>query len=233
MTDSESHSQFDQRLAEEELQRIRADIEASRRRRNEAVESFDAFLRSLGSREQAPPTVKVRNAVRPGLTANALVPGLSPAVPGAARNRARVAEGPPGGRLLRRLALALLAVAVAGVVWLMIAPRTRDAERPGNADLPAPVIPGSPAASTVPAAASDFEVEITTIRPVWLRIIVDGQRMMEREVSAGYRSRLTSKETVTIRAGDAGALHVLVNGVDTGPLGRDGLPRTTTFSRPR
>ena len=71
-----------------------------------------------------------------------------------------------------------------------------------------------------------------TLRRVWLRVTVDGERTLEQEVQADKLIPLTPKQVVTIRAGDAGAVRVAVNGKDTGLFGTDGFPRTKTFSRP-
>ena len=96
--------------------------------------------------------------------------------------------------------------------------------------------PPSAAPSAAPAAATPeprpFQVELTTVRRVWLRIVVDGQRTVEREIPAGERIPINPQQSVTIRAGDAGAVRVAVNGKDSGPFGTDGFPATRTFTRP-
>lgn len=96
----------------------------------------------------------------------------------------------------------------------------------------APAAPAAAAPAPAPVATSGFQVELTTTRRVWVRIIVDGQRAVERELPADERIPINPQELVVIRAGDAGAVRVLVNGRDSGPFGTDGFPATKSFKRP-
>ena len=65
---------------------------------------------------------------------------------------------------------------------------------------------------------------------MWVRVIVDGERVLEREVPAGSRIPLEPKETIVIRTGDAGAVQLTIAGQDQGTLGREGQVVTRTFS---
>jgi hypothetical protein len=65
---------------------------------------------------------------------------------------------------------------------------------------------------------------------VWVRVLVDGQRVVERELPAGTHLPLHADRAIVIRAGDAGALHMTINGVDRGPLGKDSEIVTRTFN---
>jgi hypothetical protein len=91
--------------------------------------------------------------------------------------------------------------------------------------------PAVPAAET-PAASPVRESEILTTRRVWMRVIVDGERVAEREVPAGTRLPLAARKTILIRTGDAGAVRVTVAGVDQGVLGGAGQVVTRTFTVP-
>jgi hypothetical protein len=64
---------------------------------------------------------------------------------------------------------------------------------------------------------------------VWVRVVVDGKREVERELEANARIPLAGR-TIVIRTGDAGAVRVEINGQDRGLLGRDGEVVTRTFT---
>jgi hypothetical protein len=90
----------------------------------------------------------------------------------------------------------------------------------------------APAAAAPSVAAPAPPAEIRTVRRVWVRVTVDGQRAVERELEADARVPLPAGRTFVVRAGDAGALHFLLNGKDQGPLGADAQVVTRTFSVP-
>jgi hypothetical protein len=92
-----------------------------------------------------------------------------------------------------------------------------------------PASVGSPAA---PAALPPPPAEIRTIRAVWVRVIVDGNREVERELEADARVPLPAGRVFVVRAGDAGAVRFLLNGRDQGPLGADAQVVTRTFTAP-
>ena len=91
-----------------------------------------------------------------------------------------------------------------------------------SAPAPAPALPAGP-----PRA---LNVEFVTVRPVWARITVDGRRAMEREFKADQRFPFGADRTIAIRAGDAGAIRLVVDGKDLGVLGRDGQVFERTFT---
>lgn len=72
-------------------------------------------------------------------------------------------------------------------------------------------------------------MELTTLRPVWLRVNVDDNRAFERQVPAGERIPLEANGPIAVRAGDAGAVRVTVDGRDAGVLGADGQVVTRAF----
>jgi hypothetical protein len=72
-------------------------------------------------------------------------------------------------------------------------------------------------------------VGLTTIRPVWMRVMVDGARAIEREVAAGERLAFEGDRRVVVRVGDAGGVTATFNGEDRGPLGRGAVPVTVAF----
>ncbi len=90
---------------------------------------------------------------------------------------------------------------------------------------------GAPSPATSGSApATQLQTGLVTIRPVWLRVIVDGQRVIEREVPAGASIPLSATQTIVVRAGDAGAVRVFVAGRDEGPVGRDGIAVTKAYA---
>jgi hypothetical protein len=104
------------------------------------------------------------------------------------------------------------------------------APRPAAVPDAAPVVAKPPAAPVVPTRA--VRVGLTTIRPVWMRVMVDGRRAIEREVAAGETLAFEADTRVLVRVGDAGGVSATVNGAARGPLGRDGFPVTVAFPTP-
>ena len=100
-------------------------------------------------------------------------------------------------------------------------PNTRANEPP----IDRPTAPAEPA-----PAATQLEIEITTTRGVWVRVLSDGERVLERELPAEARVPVTAKQAIVIRAGDAGAVQVSVGGGEPEPLGPGGRPITRTFT---
>jgi hypothetical protein len=49
---------------------------------------------------------------------------------------------------------------------------------------------------------------------------------MQRQLAAGERVPLRADKVINLRAGDAGAVRLVVDGVDQGVLGRDGAIAT-------
>jgi hypothetical protein len=67
---------------------------------------------------------------------------------------------------------------------------------------------------------------------VWVRVIADGERIVERELPADTRIPFSAEKTIVIRTGDAGAVRLSIRGEDRGVLGRDGVVVTRTFEVP-
>jgi hypothetical protein len=58
--------------------------------------------------------------------------------------------------------------------------------------------------------------------PCWVSAIVDGDRVVSRELQSGERVAFEVGRSVVLTAGDAGAVTVTINGVQTRPLGSAG-----------
>ena len=121
------------------------------------------------------------------------------------------------------------------VVWATwLRPRLPDAgpaAPPPDVRSTAPVAP--PRVPDPVVQTSTTASELTTIRPVWVRVIADGQRVVERELPANARIPLTAEKTIVIRAGNAGAVRLTLAGQDQGVLGPEGTVVTRTFTMPR
>jgi len=90
----------------------------------------------------------------------------------------------------------------------------------------------APAGAGIAGASSQLaplRVEIVTERPVWIRAVADEVRRFERLVPENQRIRIDARTFVLLRIGDAGAVRLVVNGVDRGIQGRDGQVITRRF----
>jgi Domain of unknown function (DUF4115) len=108
---------------------------------------------------------------------------------------------------------------------------------PTTASAPATPEPAQATSAQPPAAAAvetprAMQAELNVERRVWVRVLVDGERVIERELAAGTRIPLQADRAIVIRAGDAGALRLTLNGTDRGLLGREGEIVTRTFTAP-
>ena len=121
-------------------------------------------------------------------------------------------------------------LAVAVVAW-----RGRGGEQAAGEGRIVPA-QGVSAAAPVPTPTSGSEkpppAELVTTRRVWMRVSVDGARMMEREVAENTRIPLQPTSRIVVRAGDAGAVRVLIDGKDLGPVGPDGQVVTRAYPVP-
>ena len=152
------------------------------------------------------------------------------------------ADGPahhgakPAPRSNRRWWLAVGAVAIVAGAWAALTlpqrgevatEAARSAPGAGPASAPA-AVPPPVAAPAEPVKA--IRVTLETIRPVWMRITVDGARAFQGELPAGEKLAMEGDRAVVVRAGDAGGVRTIMNGVDRGPLGRDGWPLTVSIT---
>jgi hypothetical protein len=97
---------------------------------------------------------------------------------------------------------------------------------PATVSLAAPTAPSASSAPETPPRAAPLppgtlRVSVEAVRPCWIRLTSDG-RSVERELSAGETITRDSTTDVVIRAGNAGALVVTLNGRTLPPLGREG-----------
>ena len=156
-----------------------------------------------------------------------------------------VTRGPRAPRAAHvGVVLAALAVLVVGVLlWksssddpVAATPPSAAAAAPSPSSAAAPAATPVEAPATVPAPAAlagpprALTIEFVTLRPVWARITVDGKRAFEREFPANQRVPLGADRTIAVRAGDAGAIRLIVDGRDQGVLGKDGQVYNRMFT---
>jgi hypothetical protein len=154
------------------------------------------------------------------------MPAQGPALPAEPRRRRTQVIVATGG-----LAVVVAVGALLTRPWGGKAGKSPDAgARPAAAR--ATAVPGPnapPNHGSSPAVPDAPRSEITALRRVWVRVTVDGVREVERELQAGDRIPLRTGQTVVIRAGNAGAVRLTLNGEDQGPLGSEGQVVTRTL----
>jgi cytoskeletal protein RodZ len=95
-----------------------------------------------------------------------------------------------------------------------------------------PTVAASPAPATpTPAApAAPLTIDISTTAVCWLSLTVDGRPVVVRTLEAGERVSYPVRTSVTIVAGNAGALSLTLNGKAARPIGASGAVVTTTIT---
>lgn len=146
----------------------------------------------------------------------------------------------------------LTGLAVSAVVATVLLTRSRDLPAPETrppassvstapalqADrTPLPAPPASPAPAAAPptrtpasTAPEKTPIEVIATKPVWMRVTIDGERVLERELKEPGRFQFRAEQVVLIRSGDAGAVRVTIAGQDLGPLGPDGIVMSRTYA---
>jgi hypothetical protein len=240
---------FDEQAALAELDRLRTELESARKRREDSSAEFEAFVRLMKFPTEAddrPPPVSVSLRATSGRVSTraadfAPIAIVEPVAPVESTGEPPVVAV----RWKRGIGVARLAAAVAvtGAVLLVAALFFRggpSAEPPSRVETTAPAPPAAPPAKpasaptapaglapqVAPAPRAALTAELIAVRPVWVRVIIDGRRTMQRQLAAGERVPLRADKVINLRAGDAGALRLVVDGIDQGVLGRDGAIAT-------
>jgi hypothetical protein len=110
-------------------------------------------------------------------------------------------------------------------------PPSEPASVPPSPSPPAP-IPGDASPPPTAGVPTRTHVEIVVAREVWMRVDVDGERLLGNTVAGGRTLTYDVGHTLVVRAGDAGAVSVVVDGESRGALGADGAVLTRTFQFP-
>jgi Domain of unknown function (DUF4115) len=219
--------------------------------RTKAAQAAEAAVAALAPRPAEPPATPAPRAPEP--VRPAYPPPLAPGERGLdgapepdpetdpvlARRRGRTATAALEN-LLRQKWVIWSAVAAAVLLVLVLLLRGGGGEPPApdqTSSTPSSGTSGAPAGATKPqppaapaAPPRALNVELSTVRPVWTRVTVDERRVVERELPGGQRLAFGADRTITIRAGDAGAIRVVVDGKDIGVLGRDGHIASRSFA---
>jgi hypothetical protein len=207
--------------------------------------------RTIEPRPAPPPEPPKPVASAAALTAKAIPTPLPPILPAALpRESASASRAERPSVDIRslldapraRLAVAALAVAALVVIGAWLWNRSPNAA-PARPVTPSPAARTEPPPATTPQAVAStgpvnaappraLNMELITLRPVWTRVVVDGQKMVERELPKDSRIPVSGDRAIAIRAGDAGAIRVTINGKDQGVLGRDGQIAARTWTAP-
>ena len=136
-------------------------------------------------------------------------------------------------RRIPPVALAGVVVVIAAVAFFALR-GSDDTSRTDAVATETPAPAAQPASEPAPApvATPPPRAEIVTSRQVWIRVMVDGQKVIERELPPDTRIPLNPAAQFVVRAGDAGAVKVAIDGKDQGPFGVDGRPATKAFTVP-
>ncbi len=135
---------------------------------------------------------------------------------------------------LRIAVVAIVLAAVVIVVWQIRAYSRRTSETPSTASVatgttaasaPAADVP-TPAAAPPPVApvteSPALIIELSTSANCWLSVGVDGAAPSTHMFSAGETRQVKADREVLLDVGDAGALHLTINGKPAHALGADG-----------
>jgi hypothetical protein len=155
-----------------------------------------------------------------------------------------VAPPPPRPAWGRRGAVALAAVGVLVVMWLLLGPAPREGEPvAGGAAGAADAVAAAPAPSDADLGAQSdvlfadgddasvpLRLRLQVSSPSWISVYADGQRVVYRLMHAGEHLRVEASRAITLHAGDAGAVDYALNGEEARALGGTGQVRTIRFT---
>jgi hypothetical protein len=224
--EQQSHVPFNEQAALEELDRLQRAVEESRQKRKDASAAFDRFVASFhgepGREGRPQPAAWPRSEIGPSSIAreSRLPPPMLPL---------RASKRVPTTGIVTGAALVLAAGVLVTWIW-----RSDDPESPppssasAAAPAAAPVAAPTPKASEPPLSVGTSS-ELLALRHVWVRLTVDGKRVLERELDAGARVPLNG-QTIVIRAGDAGAVRIIIDGRDRGLMGETGIAVTRSYT---
>jgi hypothetical protein len=259
---------FDEEAALAELDKLRDDIQAARRTREQKVEEFETWMRDTRNTARVDRIIAIEHETgnEPAAAARAANRGSEPAAQASGLAAApaapsiskyapladdeypfeapRVRSFPPidrrwlyyAGGLAVLVVIALLLGQTRGDNTAAAPPPAANAQtQPDQPPVAAPRTSAPAAQTDVPPAApaprKPIEIELTTTRPVWMRVTVDGEKRVEREVAANQRLAFGADKAIVLRAGDGGGVRLSVGGKDQGLLGKDGQIAVRTFTR--
>jgi hypothetical protein len=191
------------------------------------LEEFDRFVEGFrGSevRQSEPRTLPPAPA--------STVPSVHPAPPDAlTKTEPRGQPHRPRFDVRTIGALAIVAAIGAGLL-LSRSRKPAAAVPPSTSSATGTLAPRSPQPSPESAplvSHSAVNVDLRVVRPVWMRVTVDGQKTREGVAAAGEELRFSGERAIIVRVRNGG--DVLINaGSQQEPFGRSGQPVTRTFT---
>jgi cytoskeletal protein RodZ len=111
------------------------------------------------------------------------------------------------------------------------APLAKVATAKPHAAAPEPPAPKPAATAEIPPSSSTVHVLLAASDLCWTRITVDGKVLFSGMLNAGESREVNAASVVDVRAGNAGALNVKLNGNDIPPLGPKGQTRTVILTQ--
>jgi hypothetical protein len=222
--EQQSQAPFNEQAALEELERLQRAVEESRQKRKDASAAFDQFVASFhrdpGREGRAQPAAWPRSEIGPSTIARES--RLPP--PMVLRSRKRM----PPAALITGAAVVLAAGVIATWLWRSDEPESSPRSVSNVAPAAAPAAAQTPRPSE-PPLPTGTQSELRALRHVWVRVTVDGKRVLERELDAGARVPLNG-QTIVIRAGDPGAVRIFIDGQDRGLMGETGTALTRAYT---
>jgi len=207
-----------------------------------ALEAAEGFAPALDTSDAASPDSVMAVPLANTTAASAAQPLLTSGVPEPARPESLGSSYPdvpapwrmrPDQRRKPPAYLAAIAGGVAAIITAVLLIQSWRAAPSESSATPPDVAVGPPATvSAQPVAPEGPRTEILALRRVWVRVTVDGTREVERELNANERIPLGAGRTIVIRAGNAGAIRLTINGEDRGTLGPEGEVMTRTVKTP-
>jgi hypothetical protein len=96
----------------------------------------------------------------------------------------------------------------------------------------APTVQRVSAPAVVEAAepAAPIELTLEVVETVWVRAVVDGQRLFEETLSRGMVKPIHAQQQVELKVGNAGGLLLSLNGQDLPAIGPRGYVRSLTVT---
>jgi len=92
--------------------------------------------------------------------------------------------------------------------------------------------PASQDTHVIPRDEPGLSIVLLADRQCWVAATADGTRVLYELLQPGARHTIQADREVTLRAGDAGALRLGVNGANAEVFGRDGQVRTARITAP-
>ena len=142
--------------------------------------------------------------------------------------------GRSGKRIPPAAGVGAAVLVIAAVAFFALRGNRDETPPPDQVAAEPPAAGSQPAAQPAPRPAEmpPQRAEISTLRQVWIRVMVDGQKVIERELPPNTHIPLNPVSRFVVRAGDAGAVRVAIEGKDQGPVGADGQVATKAFTVP-